>query len=125
MGDRLAKKIRCIEDKGVTKMESMRYCAVENTARAVEELFDRIEREGEDLLKRLGSYEKPCLFKLISHVHSWHHLSQLPDEIATALIDLAIANRGCGYPAIAANYKLDRLASMSHPEIIQAWNNRE
>lgn len=46
-------------------MESMRYCAVENTARAVEELFDRIEREGEDLLKRLGSYEKPFYPKLI------------------------------------------------------------
>jgi hypothetical protein len=46
-------------------MESMKYCAVENTARAVEELFDIIECEGEDLLKRLGPYEKPFYPRLI------------------------------------------------------------
>lgn len=46
-------------------MESMSYCMVENTTRAVEELFDKIECEGEDLLKRLGPYERACYPRLI------------------------------------------------------------
>jgi hypothetical protein len=62
------------------------------------------------------------LFNLISHVHSWQHLAQLPDQIAEALIHLAFATRGCGYPAIEGRQKLGRLASMSHSEIIQAWD---
>ncbi len=46
-------------------MESMSYCMVENTTRALQELVERIEIRGEDFLRQLGPYERACYPRLI------------------------------------------------------------
>ncbi len=46
-------------------MESMSYCMVENTTRALQELVERIEDRGDELIRQLGPYEKPFYPKLI------------------------------------------------------------
>lgn len=54
----------------------------------------------------------------------WSHLASLPEPICGALLTLALANQGCGWPAIEAHAKLTKLAAMSNPEIETAFAQR-
>jgi hypothetical protein len=65
MGDRLAKKIGFIENKGESQMPSLSYCAIENTASALEATVGRIEDGGAGYLKSVNQYEREAYPRLL------------------------------------------------------------
>jgi hypothetical protein len=65
MGDRLAKKIGFIENKGESQMSSMSYCAIENTADELGATVDRIEEKGARYLKSVNQYEREAYPRLL------------------------------------------------------------
>jgi exonuclease VII small subunit len=65
MGDRLAKKIGFIENKGESQMPSLSYCAIENTASALEATVGRIEDGGARYLKSVNQYERAAYPRLL------------------------------------------------------------